>query len=68
MNSLVCGKKKASTGSKLVQKVSLGSIADKRVEFVRMKGPGVSPFVIDTLAIVFYSFYLLSLKDMPKWR
>lgn len=30
---------RAPTGTKFVQKMSLGSIADKRVEFVRMKGP-----------------------------
>ena len=30
-----------STSSKLMQKISLGSFSDKRVEFVRMKGPAV---------------------------
>lgn len=30
---------RASTSTKLVQKISLGAFADKRVEFVRMKGP-----------------------------
>lgn len=30
---------KASTGSKLVQKMTLGNFAQKRVEFVKMRGP-----------------------------
>ena len=35
---------KASPGAKIVQKVTLGKLKEKRVEFVKMKGPGVSRF------------------------
>lgn len=33
---------RASTGAKFVQKMSMGTYSQKRVEFVKMKGPGVS--------------------------
>lgn len=35
---------RASTGSKLVQRMSLGNFAQKRVEFVKMRGPGAKGY------------------------